>query len=482
MGQIYGKAESCSIWLGEGDYGTEIFMELVEALRALPASENTYKGRKEKMRTLIEVEAHPSDSHKAHLRLAVRVLLDRSWFQRAWVFQECALSKNVDFMLGSTVISFDDLVNVVQAVLALEYEKWGYRPILSKTTKGYDPLDMMETQRNKQSLKTNRQFLMFLAESIGEFQATDSRDFVYAFLGLMQDPDGLLKPDYSLSLREVFTLTIRVFIERSQVLDVLNLVSGVEYSSARDLPSWAVDWSGEGRNITLCNPKRWTEFRASVNSKYILNPECANPARLRVHGKVIDIIKWMSTHAHEKYYYLDPSRKFLNLDGIHDELISNLPEDTPTADLTRERLLKVLLADQAWQHSNPDRPKDYLTVLNAYDRWPEAMAAKNLLEAEQQGFGEIPADIWALQQCSLVAQEKRVARCEKGKLALVLRGPLPGDSVCIIMGSKTPMVLRTVEGAGKAQQWNFVGQCYYEGVMYGEAIQPKEAADPYYLF
>lgn len=89
MGQIYGKAESVSIWLGEGSYGTEIFMELVDALRSLPAAQNTYKGRKEKIRTMIEVEATPSDSHEAHLRLSVRVLLDRPWFQQAWVFQEC---------------------------------------------------------------------------------------------------------------------------------------------------------------------------------------------------------------------------------------------------------------------------------------------------------------------------------------------------------------------------------------------------------
>jgi hypothetical protein len=282
-------------------------------------------------------------------------------------------------------------------VYALEYEKWGYRPSLTKTTKGYDPLNMMEQQRRKESLKTKQQLLMFLAKSMGEFQASDPRDFVYAFLGLLQNPDGLLQPDYSRSLRDVFTSTTRAFIERSQVPDVLGLASGVEYSSARDLPSWAVDWSGEGLTVALCNPKRLTAFRASGRSGYKPDPTCANPARLRVHGKVIDRIEWMSTHALEKRYYLDPSRKFLNLDGIHSEIISSLPEDMTAADLTRERLLKVLLADQAWAHGNPDRPKGVLTLLNAYDRWPEAMAAKNLLEAEKKGFGEIPADIWDLQ-------------------------------------------------------------------------------------
>jgi hypothetical protein len=168
----------------------------------------------------------------------------------------------------------------------------------------------------------------------------------------------------------------------------------------------------------------------------------------------------MSTHAHEKHYYLDPSRKFLNLDGIHSEIISSLPEDMTAADLTRERLLKVLLADQAWAHGNPDGPKDVLTLLNAYDHWPEAMAAKNLLEAEKKGFGEIPADIWDLQQRSLVAQEKRVARCAKGKLALVLRAALPGDSVCILIRSKTPVVLKIREGDEKVKHCQFVGQCY----------------------
>jgi hypothetical protein len=189
----------------------------------------------------------------------------------------------------------------------------------------------------------------------------------------------------------------------------------------------------------------------------------------------------MSTHAHEKHYFLDPSRKFLNLDGIHSKIISSLPEDMTAADLTRERLLKVLLADQVWAHGNPDGPKDVLTLLNAYDRWLEAMAAKNLLEAEKKGFGEIPADIWDLQQCSLVAQEKRVARCAKGKLALMLRAALPGDSVCILIRSKTPVVLKIREGDEKVKHCQFVGQCYYEGAMYGEAIEMKEASYPYFL-
>ena len=41
----------------------------------------------------------------------------------------------------------------------------------------------------------------------------------------------------------------------------------------------------------------------------------------------------------------------------------------------------------------------------------------------------------------------------------------PGDRVCVLHGSSTPMVLRRVE-----RDFESVGECYVHGIMCGEAV------------
>ena len=46
---------------------------------------------------------------------------------------------------------------------------------------------------------------------------------------------------------------------------------------------------------------------------------------------------------------------------------------------------------------------------------------------------------------------------------------VPNDLVCIILGSRTPVVLRRSGG-----NFVFVGQCYLEDAMHGEAVTWEE--------
>lgn len=46
-----------------------------------------------------------------------------------------------------------------------------------------------------------------------------------------------------------------------------------------------------------------------------------------------------------------------------------------------------------------------------------------------------------------------------------------GDSICILYGCSVPVVLRQ-QGEGS---WAFIGECYFHGMMDGEAIEMNEA-------
>jgi hypothetical protein len=69
-----------------------------------------------------------------------------------------------------------------------------------------------------------------------------------------------------------------------------------------------------------------------------------------------------------------------------------------------------------------------------------------------------------------VCQFRRICLTEKTRLALVSRKALQGDVVAIIHGSTMPCVLRRVEEEG----WLFLGHCYIDGLMNGEAVDWEE--------
>lgn len=53
----------------------------------------------------------------------------------------------------------------------------------------------------------------------------------------------------------------------------------------------------------------------------------------------------------------------------------------------------------------------------------------------------------------------------EGRLGLCPRDTKPGDKIVILYGGSVPYVLRTAGFRG----WNFVSECYVDGIMFGEA-------------
>ena len=60
---------------------------------------------------------------------------------------------------------------------------------------------------------------------------------------------------------------------------------------------------------------------------------------------------------------------------------------------------------------------------------------------------------------------RRLARTEKGYLALVPHNSQPGDKIALCRGGKLPLVLR----ASLKDTWELVGCSYVHGIMHGEA-------------
>jgi len=51
---------------------------------------------------------------------------------------------------------------------------------------------------------------------------------------------------------------------------------------------------------------------------------------------------------------------------------------------------------------------------------------------------------------------------------------MSGDVVVVLLGGKVPFVLRQVGGEGEGGQWRLIGECYVDGVMYGEMVEERD--------
>jgi hypothetical protein len=67
---------------------------------------------------------------------------------------------------------------------------------------------------------------------------------------------------------------------------------------------------------------------------------------------------------------------------------------------------------------------------------------------------------------------RKLARTEKGYLALVPAETRIGGSVSLVRGGKAPLVLRPV-----GDSWEVIGDCYVHGIMNGEAFNEARCRD-----
>jgi len=245
MGTIYMSADHVLAWLGEpNEELTRSFMHLIRTYRAKSSEGLTWDLCRSVMKEQIELQFDPQNpSEKAKRFLAVQEVLNRPWFQRAWVFQEAVLSKEVKMVIGRYLFYFPELYRLVTHISGIQYAINGYRNSIAKTTTGYEPMQSIRDLRRLWLLKEEpRPFLPFLCRAGGYWRATEKRDMVYAFLGLLNKP-GLfiplgytIQPNYSAPLRDVYISLTRTVIDGSRNLDILAKVVGDEPVSLHSSP------------------------------------------------------------------------------------------------------------------------------------------------------------------------------------------------------------------------------------------------------
>jgi hypothetical protein len=418
------------------------------------------------------LEAPKWDPDLTHAQYKVAAaLIEKSWFERAWVVQEVLLSKKPLFIIARQTfgleelgVFFDDLGVVFLDVYVSLF-----------MVSGKQRLDQMRRMKLWKLPDCGIGDLVYLLSDIAPFcQVTDQKDLVYAFLGLQHGFH--IQVDYSLTGEVVFTNTAGAIITQTGNLALLGHIERDGNKKRRMLlPSWVPDW-----NVTtaiqplsfLRESNQLSIFSACRSRLHITNTTKNVQNQLLIRGAVIDqVIQCLTaalpfaTDRPENHWY-----HFLN-DPTKNQAIF---EAGCVPDIDKGRLLKVLLAEG---YTYVRRHTAATTA--DFEGWKYENHAEELSrqfdqikEGGNQQIGSV------LHKASGALIGRMLFKGDADKYGLAPSDSKVGDLVCILHGSDVPVILR--RGAGNT--YTFIGQCYFEGCMYGEAVKWEEdEAEEFYL-
>lgn len=421
-------------------------------------------------------------------------LLEHPWFTRAWIFQEVVLPQEVMFLLGERLVSFDALFRLALATSRLETDTMdGALPLICVTNlSGFHQLfSMVQARSERHVLGNPKDFWSLLSEVAPNSRCTDIRDKFYGFLGLLEDEDIVVTPDYKKGAHEVFIDSARSYVEGKSSLEILCLVprQGRTNSQFEGIPTWVPDWRQPEDVMPLTTFNRISAFNACGSKPYRVTNEKRISGfrplrllnnRLRVEGKIIDTITDATLEPFQstEHWTKRDLPKYLGLDLALLFLKGLWHTD---ADYTLERVMKIVLADGALLYDTPEFSQS--AYLNDRELAELSMAYRQFgapenFDGEAFQLAPYARNVVALRNMSRVAQERRLVVGKDGKLGLVHNSVTTGDLVAILHGSRTPVIL-TLRADGR---YDCKGQCYWEDSMAGQAAEwEQDEAEEMYL-
>ncbi|KAL7896603.1 heterokaryon incompatibility domain-containing protein [Trichoderma sp. TUCIM 5745] len=271
MAQIYNYASHVCIWLGDGIAQAEGAFSLVRDIMNFKNFDTKVRSAetKEKWIQLIEI-------------------MKVAWFSRRWIIQEVALSKSASLHCAAQVVHWDDFADAVSLllekihILRSKFDDEIFEDV--ETTSASVLIQCLDNICHKSStgdVLAKLLDLETLVSTLLGFQATSPRDTIYSVLSLANDPPGedepwiemhsaqlesnwrndhheiplsqdqlrelkrkiSLKPNYTISTRDVFIAFVTRSISKSKSLDIICRhwapnVTDDEFSEKVPMPSW----------------------------------------------------------------------------------------------------------------------------------------------------------------------------------------------------------------------------------------------------
>jgi hypothetical protein len=481
MGDIFKSARKVTVWLGDDYDDSRAGMQLAQQLVYI-ALYQQISGL-----TPADLETHglPKRGHRRWKALAL--ILRRPWFWRTWIVQEVVLNPNVELVLGSNCLTWEELEKVValldgplprvwhldQAMNALELPFSRINRIrLRHQRQIYTPTTPIQLDNNlvsePESIDTEDSDndspdlldLLLMSRDLG---ATDPRDKIYALLGLGKHE---IYPDYSMSPESVFAefalQTIGLVTSMAARRDAASLgLSSQDREVRRAMiilscagrMNQGLDWTTnlQSRPLIFGIGQRFSAGGSRLGL-FDWQPDSG----LQLCGKLFDTIYDVGTVKldHESSNSPGTSHKlitkwWLETKRIAATRVATSPGSTTYTDAFEALRRRLFLCKHGYYigENTSQSPRRRGSVLDEADL------------ASNPGHN-------ALQTLTLgPTRGRNMFVTGTGWLGLAPHGTQQGDVIFVVVGADVPFVLRQ---CGEA--YEIIGEAYVEGIMHGEAM------------
>jgi hypothetical protein len=314
-----------------------------------------------------------------------------------------------------------------------------------------------------------------------QFLCTDPRDHLIALLGLASDVSGAdveLLPDYTVSNIELFRrYTLWSLIKRRSLACFSSGHNPLAWDDDFS-PSWVPDFTSW--DCQPGQPRSFMRFRATLDSEGLVTVS-RDLKSISIVGMVLDEIEELgSAPAWDQHPALagwivsnretdvDTARTRIRLSMqsqrqfiLECKSIASGPSNSATPKRLEE-LWRTLTWDSLIKSPKCALPElstkvaDWIdTIETPEEYWDEGW----LLQAQE-------IDPAILVSVGAFSTARRFCRTTMGQLGSMPKYSEVGDKICVFFGRNLPYVIRPY-GNGR---YRFIGDCYFHGLMYGEAM------------
>lgn len=402
----------------------------------------------------------------------VSYLFERPWFRRAWIVQESIAARTVQFICGKWIFDWNDLYFAMQIV----DRKLGIYTFANS----WQPFMILSQHREWEAAR--RRWSLFHLIQTFRYVKTGKhqRDRFFALLGLAADGDNpLFEPDYDSPFDVVLRRFAQGFVQAGYGMEMIYDAGLDKQKNESRFPSWVPDWTVEASDRGNLNSAEGRGVNFSASGRLLSSIFYdQNKDILKVSGAFWDTINCVSRFSNLPS---QRSRYFQELDLMVDACDHIEPD--------RQQQLKetVPIAGALYPEHGSSCP---ISITESYSAFRKVLRKDELKARNTRGNGNkaktrTPSSCKNSKKSPVVIgiREKskayaslldqyilgwRFVTTQGGRCGIAPSSVLPGDKIAILSGGKVPFVVR--ESFLPFGGAFLIGQCYIDGMMFGEAV------------
>lgn len=396
-------------------------------------------------------------------------ILSRPWFRRLWIVQEVVLSSDATVMIGRNQVSLSLFLTFGRQFFDHRAYccSWCYPTWVGFTNNGPDLEDadsllqgLNWVIQNYERGAVGLSGLFHVARNRG---ASDPHDYVYGILGLLMGPQSR-SPDYHISVAELYLETTLQLFSDTKSLDRLPDAYGARRTfNPFQLASWVCEWSQariEPLLVTLYNASKGAEHR--ILSK--------RPRALTVVVVVAGLVSKIGAIVSG-----DELIDRADVNDVVDKILRWRKLSGAGQSQNMQAILRTTMMDKMILEGEKTR-RILFEDMEISQTWWRILAEEKRRLSPRDGNALLNHHL----NLSTILNYNKFFVTHKGLIGMAPHAIRRGDRICIAKGSKVPLVLRpmhrtSIKNWTPHKPWKgylFVGGCYVNGLMDGEAVTP----------